>query len=176
MVQREIQELLLHQSITVTLHYRAFSHSLHIGKRVVSLTLASLGGLDWSIKCAVLVRQVCIRLIARLVVKATQRNIILIHSADVVVGRLVNKSAFVGFLQCGFRYGIHLVPQAINPMVSFVVGYHLLRLCFRIKHIVHSSQSGQSCIVSFAIYQVKFFFTILHSLLYVFKSINRILV
>ena len=147
MVQREVQELLLHQRVPVALHDCTLGHGLHVGERVVSLALTSLGGLHRRVERTVLVCQVGISLVARLVVKATERNVVGVHSIDVVVGSLVDKSAFVGFQQRGSRYGIHRLPQVVRLVTILIVRHHLPCLAFRIRHIIHTCQGGKAGIV-----------------------------
>ena len=55
MIKGEVQELLLDKSIAVALHDGTLGHALHVGKRIISLALTSLGSLQRCVECTVLV-------------------------------------------------------------------------------------------------------------------------
>ena len=108
MVQHKVQKPLLHQLVAVALHDGTLGHALQVGKRIIRLRLSSLSSLDGCIERAVLAVQVGVCLLARLFVKTAQRDVILIHGANMVVGVFRHHA---GFIQLG-KYGIAYVLGA----------------------------------------------------------------
>ena len=124
MIKDEVQELLLDKSIAVALHDGTLGHALHVGKRIISLALTSLGCLQRCVECTVLVRQVSVSILSCLLVKATKRNVILIHGVDVVIGFLAHQAAFVSLLQGCTCHGIDLFPKLIRSIQRLIRANH----------------------------------------------------
>ena len=176
MVLCESHKFALYQHIVVALHDGTLCHSFHICEWVISLTLATFGGLDGRIECTVFIRQISVCLIAGLFVKTTQRNIMLVHIADVIVCCLTDNTAFIGLLQCSFRYGIHLIPQGGGVMVSLIIRYHLFGFALCICNIILSCQSSKTGIVTTAVFSIQLISPVQHTLFHIGKHICRILV
>ena len=113
MVAHKVQHLLFHQYVAVALHYRTFRHRLHICYRIVSLGAAPFGCLYRCVECAVAVRQISVGIRTCRLVESPHRDIIRVHTADVVVCLLREQTALIQLPQ---RIAVHLVystPQFI---------------------------------------------------------------
>ena len=94
------------RDVAVALHYRTFRHRLHICYRIVSLGAAPFGCLYRCVECAVAVRQISVGIRACRLVKSPHRNIIRVHTADVVICLFREHTALIQLPQ---RIAVHLV-------------------------------------------------------------------
>ncbi len=102
-----------------------------------------------------LARKICIRLFTRLLVEAAQRDIIVVHSVDVVVCRLTHKPAVVHLPQGVFVYCIHALPQPRGVVEHLILVHQVL--CFKlcVGNVVHPSQCGEPCVVALSAFGCK---------------------
>ena len=119
-VHGELQELLLHH-IAVALHNGTVCHVCNGCNRIIGYALTTFCLFQRGTETAALMVEIAVNLITRCRIEATQRDIVFIHAAYLVIAALAQQSCLVGLLQCCLRAGVGACPQFINIMVVLEV-------------------------------------------------------
>ncbi len=110
MILNICEEFLLHD-VAVTLYDTVLRHIGNRGQWVIRLRFSPFRFLYWTAERTLFACQIAIHIIARLLVKALQWNVEVIHISNLLILRLAYQTAIIDFLQRCFGSFVYCTPQ-----------------------------------------------------------------